>query len=78
MFSRKIKIIKIVFFIITLLEVECDVRPNVQLQKLREVRISDPFAGIPFDARKLSIALFLAEFLYYSTRGEQHNEALFA
>ena len=76
--SSKSKMKKQFFQPLTLLEVECDVRPNVQLQKLREVRISDPFAGIPFDARKLSIALFLAEFLYYSTRGEQHNEALFA
>ena len=55
--SSKSKMKKQFFQPLTLLEVECDVRPNVQLQKLREVRISDPFAGIPFDARKLSIAL---------------------
>lgn len=76
--SSKSKMKKQFFQPLTLLEIECDVRPNVQLHKLREVRISEPFAGIPFDAHKLSIVLFLAEFLYYSTRGEQRNEALFS
>lgn len=76
--TSKAKVKKQLFQPLTLLEIECDVRPRVQLQKLKEVRISEPFASIPFDAHKLSIALFLAEFLYYSTRGEQQNTLLFA
>ena len=63
---------------LNLLEVELDIRPKTQLQHLRDARIAEPYASIPFDPYKLSIALFLAEFLYYSTRGEQQNEALFA
>ncbi|RRD00785.1 DNA repair protein RecO [Prevotella sp. OH937_COT-195] len=62
---------------LTLLDVEMDVRPNVQLHRLRDMRISQPFASIPFSAGKMSIALFLSEFLYHATRGEQRNESLF-
>ena len=62
---------------LTLLDVELDMRPNVQLQNLRDVRMSLPFSSIPFSAEKLSIALFLSEFLYHATRGEQRNESLF-
>ena len=61
----------------TLLDVEIDVRPTAQLQHLRDVRMSSPFSTIPFMPEKLSIVLFIAEFLYHATRGEQHNEALF-
>lgn len=76
--SAKSKVKKQFFQPLTLLEVECDVRQQVQLHKLRDVRMTDPFASIPFDAQKLSIALFMAEFLYYATRGEQRNEPLYA
>ena len=61
----------------TLLDVEIDVRPTAQLQHLRDVRMSSPFSTIPFMPEKLSIVLFIAEFLYHATRGEQRNEALF-
>lgn len=62
---------------LSLLEVELDVRQREGLQRLRDARIVHPYGSIPFDARKLSIALFLSEFLYYSTRDEQHNPSLF-
>ena len=62
---------------LTLLELEYDLRPKAQLQKLADVRLLTPYVSIPFDASKLSIALFLAEFLYYALRGEQRNELLF-
>ncbi len=62
---------------LTLLSVEMDVRPNARLQKLRDARLLTPFQTIPFDADKLSISLFIAEFLYYALRGEQRNEPLF-
>ena len=62
---------------LTLLEAEIDVRPRAQLHKLRDVRLSAPFTSIPFEAHKLSISLFTAEFLYYALRSEQRNEPLF-
>ena len=62
---------------LSLLEIETDVRPKVQLQKLSDVRLASPFASIPFHPHKLSMALFLAEFLYYALRSEQRNELLY-
>lgn len=62
---------------LSLLEIETDVRPKVQLQKLSDVRLSSPFTSIPFHPHKLSMALFMAEFLYYALRSEQRNELLY-
>ena len=62
---------------LTILEIETDVRPKLQLQKLSDVRLLHPFSTIPFDPHKLSIALLIAEFLYYALRSEQQNTLLF-
>ena len=71
------KVKKQYFQPLTMLEIEADVRPKVQLQKVRDVRLSGPFSSIPFDPHKLSISLFVAEFLYHALRGEQQNVPLF-
>ena len=76
--TPKGKLKKQYFQPLNILDVELDIRPKVQLQHLRDARIAVPYSSIPFDPQKLSIALFLAEFLYYSTRSEQQNTALFA
>ena len=60
------KVKKQLFQPLTILEVEIDVRPKVQLQKLRDVRLATPFTTIPFHSHKLAISLFIAEFLYYA------------
>lgn len=75
--SPKSKIKKQYFQPLTMLEIETDVRPKVQLQKLSDVRLSIAYTSIPFDFAKLSISLFMAEFLYHALRGEQQNEPLF-
>ena len=75
--SPKSKIKKQYFQPLTMLEIETDVRPKVQLQKLSDVRLSTAYTSIPFDFAKLSISLFMAEFLYHALRGEQQNEPLF-
>ena len=75
--SVKGKIKKQLFQPLTLLEIEYDLRPKLQLQKLSDVRLVSPFSSIPFDPNKLSISLFIAEFLYYALRSEQRNEPLF-
>ena len=62
--SVKGKIKKQLFQPLTLLEIEYDLRPKLQLQKLSDVRLASPFSSIPFDPNKLSISLFIAEFLY--------------
>lgn len=63
---------------LTILDIEYDDRQQGQLHRIREVRIATPYSSIPFDAYKLPIALFLAEFLHYATRDEQQNAPLFA
>lgn len=60
------------------LSIECDVRPRLKLQKLLAAALSFPYADIPFNPVKLSVALFSADFLYYALRGEQENGALFS
>lgn len=75
--SAKGRMKKQLFQPFTLLEVEYDLRPKVQLQKLADARLLTPYVTIPFEPAKLSIVLFLAEFLYYALRSEQRNEPLF-
>ncbi len=75
--SSKGRVKKQFFQPMTILDVELDIRPKAQLQKLRDVRIAVPYMSLTTDPRKLSVALFLAEFLYYATRGERDNPLLF-
>ena len=75
--SSRSKMKKQFFQPLTFLEIEVDVRPNVQLQKLSDVRLAMPFFSIPFHPHKLAISLFMAEFLYYALRSEQRNELLY-
>ena len=62
---------------LTVLELVFDHRPALQLQRCRDLRLAAPFVSIPFDAAKLSISLFTAEFLTHATRGELQNEQLY-
>ena len=62
----------------TLLEVECDVRQNVQLQKLKDAHLLTAYTSIPFSPEKLALSLFIAEFLYHALRSEQQDRLLFA
>ena len=75
--SQKGKVKKQFFQPLTLLEIEADIRPKLQLQKFSDVRLLTPFSSIPFEPDKLAISLFVAEFLYYALRSEQRNELLF-
>ena len=75
--TNKGKLKKQFFQPLTLLEIETDIRPKLQLQKLGDVRLMAPFTSIPFEPDKLAIALFVAEFLYYALRSEQRNELLY-
>lgn len=75
--TSKGKIKKQFFQPLTLLEIETDIRPKLQLQKLNDVRLLTPFASIPFEPDKLAISLFVAEFLYFALRSEQRNELLY-
>ena len=75
--SAKSRLKKQYFQPMTLLEVEGDIRQNVQLQKLKDARLLSPYTSIPFSAEKLALSLFTAEFLYHALRSEQRDEPLF-
>ncbi len=62
---------------LTIVDLTFDHRPSLSLQHIKEVRVGMPYLTLPYDARKLSLALFVAEFLNYATRHEQFNESLF-
>lgn len=62
---------------LTLLNIECDVRPQIQLQKLRDASLLTPLPSLLSDAKKLTIGLFVSEFLYHALKGEQQNQPLF-
>ena len=63
--SAKGKMKRQYFQPLTLLEVQFDFRANQDFQRLKNVSVSYPYGGIPFSPIKLSISLFLAEFLLY-------------
>ena len=71
------KIKKQLFQPLTLLDIVFDYRKNLTLQRFQDLRIGHAYLSLPFDAYKLSISLFLAEFLVYATRDEQDNRPLF-
>ena len=75
--TAKSRLKKQYFQPMTLLEVECDVRQRLQLQKLKDARLLSAYTSIPFSPEKLALSLFVAEFLYHALRSEQQNEPLF-
>jgi DNA repair protein RecO (recombination protein O) len=75
--SSKGRMKKQYFQPLTLLTIETDVRPRLQLQKLSQVAITKPLSSLQTHPSKLSIVLFLSEFLYHALKGEQQNEPLF-
>ena len=76
--TGRARVKKQLFQPLTLLSVEFDYRQGQRLLRITDARMESPFVSLPFDARKLSIALFVAEFTCYATRSEQGNAALFA
>ncbi|MCH5310707.1 MAG: DNA repair protein RecO [Prevotella sp.] len=48
-----------------------------QLHKITDAHVAVPYSSLPFDPFKLSISLFLAEFLYQSLKNEQANTPLY-
>jgi len=48
------------------------------LHTIRDASIGYPYQTLPFDIRKSSVALFVAELLYKSIREEEANAALFS
>ena len=75
--SAKSKIRKQLFQPLTMLSLEYDFRPKVQLQKIKEATILHPYSSLPFDMDKLTVGMFISEFLYHSLYGEESNKPMF-
>jgi len=59
--------------------VEMDVfhTPGKNIQRLKEMRLEQPFTGIPYNPVKNSLALFLSEVLYRTLRQTEPDESLY-
>lgn len=75
--SGKGKIKKQLLQPMTMLDVAFDYRKNIRLQHFQDLRIGQVYRSLLFDPYKLSITLFLAEFLIYATRDETDNRQLY-
>ena len=75
--SAKSKLRKQFFQPLAQLSLEFDYRPKVQLQKIREASMLYPYSTLLFDIDKLTVCMFIAEFLYHTLYGEQQNELMY-
>ena len=75
--TSKAKVKKQFFQPMTVLDIEFDYRQKANLQHIKHVRIALPYLSIPIDPVKSSVMLFLSEFLFHVTKGEQENRSLF-
>ncbi|HET6559303.1 MAG TPA: DNA repair protein RecO [Prolixibacteraceae bacterium] len=60
-----------------LLDLEIYYHAGREIHRLKDVRISNPYSTIPFDIRKTSEVIFLAEILYKCLKEEEPNAGLF-
>ena len=60
-----------------LLDLEIYYHAAREIHRLKDVRIANPFSSIPFDIRKSSEVMFLAEILYKCLKEEEPNQELF-
>lgn len=75
--SPKGKFKKQLFQPMTFIDIVTDYRPRLRLQRFKDVRLAGAFVSIPTDPYKLSITMFLSEFLACATRDEQRNPPLY-
>ena len=75
--TNKGKIKRQYFQLFNVLELVVDYRNGKELQHIRDIRLAGQFPAISLSPGKLSITMFLGEFLNYATMGEQANVPLF-
>lgn len=62
---------------LTILEVTASASASSLLHKIKEVHVVSPYIAIPFEPVKLSVGLFLSDFLCQSLKSEQANTHLY-
>ncbi|MDR1553482.1 MAG: DNA repair protein RecO [Prevotellaceae bacterium] len=60
-----------------LLDIEAYNKQTANIQRIKEYKLAEPLHSIPFDVKKSSIAMFIAEVLYKIIREEEPNEKMF-
>ena len=76
--SRKSPVKSVLFQPLALIELEADIRPTSTIHRIKEAKSCHPFATLPYEPYKSTIALFLAEFLNRAVREEIENKTLFS
>jgi DNA repair protein RecO len=76
-FKKKSKFPPPFFQPLTLLELEVDINSKRELQRIKEIRLAEPFHSLPFDAVKSAVSLFISEILYKTLKEEEPNPSLF-
>ena len=66
-----------VFQPLYLLELEIYYKTGREIHRIKNARIASPYSTIPFDIRKSTQVMFLAEILYKCLREEEPNDELF-
>lgn len=62
---------------LTVLDMELDFKPHREVQTIREMNAGCVWSTLPYHPVKLTLALFLGEFLHHALRHEGENKALF-
>ena len=75
--SKKSTFKSVVFQPLYLLDLEIYYKEGRDIHRLKDVRISNPYSTIPFDIRKSSQVIFLAEILNKCLKEEERNPDLF-
>ena len=75
--SKKSTVKTVAFQPLYLLDLEIYYKSGREIHRLKDSRISNPFSTIPFDIRKSSQVIFLAEILYKCLKEEEPNPGLF-
>ena len=60
------------------LEFCVDFKASADLQKISNISVATPWIDMPYNPIKVSMSIFLADFLYHTLRNEGENAALFS
>ena len=74
--SKASRNIRNLFQPLAILELTTEFKHAGQMHTVKEAHIAHAYTSIPFHPYKLSISIFLAEFLSNITRGDQQNDPL--
>lgn len=75
--SKKAKIKANLFQALFLLDMEVYFKPKNELQRVKEIQNAFVFTSLPYDIKKSTLALFIAEILYKTIQEQEPNPELF-